>query len=164
MLYLLDANTLIDADRDYYPLDRVPEFWDWMLWQAAHEHVRIPSEIYAEMVDYQGTLVTWLKNHKETLLLDELVDLSLVHMILEEGYGNDLTEDEVAKIGRDPFLVAYALKNSSQRSVVTTEKSRPSAQRCNRKVPDICSFFNLECYHTFELIKRLDFRTNWRQR
>ena len=24
MLYLLDANVLIDANRDYYPLDRVP--------------------------------------------------------------------------------------------------------------------------------------------
>ncbi len=31
MLYLLDANVLIDADRDYYPIDRVPEFWDWIL-------------------------------------------------------------------------------------------------------------------------------------
>ena len=31
MLYLLDANVLIDANRDYYPLDRVPEFWDWLV-------------------------------------------------------------------------------------------------------------------------------------
>ena len=28
LLYLLDANVLIDAHRDYYPLGRVPEFWD----------------------------------------------------------------------------------------------------------------------------------------
>ncbi|MCY4508918.1 MAG: DUF4411 family protein [Acidobacteria bacterium] len=31
MLYLLDANVLIDAHRDYYPLGRVPEFWDWLI-------------------------------------------------------------------------------------------------------------------------------------
>jgi hypothetical protein len=27
MLYLLDANALIDAHRDYYRIGRVPEFW-----------------------------------------------------------------------------------------------------------------------------------------
>ena len=27
MLYLLDANVLIDASRYYYPIQRVPEFW-----------------------------------------------------------------------------------------------------------------------------------------
>ena len=31
MLYLLDANVFIDANRDYYPLDRFPEFWDWLV-------------------------------------------------------------------------------------------------------------------------------------
>ena len=31
VLYLLDANVLIDANRDYYPVARVPEFWDWLL-------------------------------------------------------------------------------------------------------------------------------------
>ena len=36
MRYLLDANVLIDADRDYYPLGRVPEFWDWLLHQSEH--------------------------------------------------------------------------------------------------------------------------------
>lgn len=31
MLHILDANILIDANRDYYPMDRVPEFWEWLL-------------------------------------------------------------------------------------------------------------------------------------
>lgn len=31
MLYLLDANTLIDANRDYYGLDSVPQFWEWLI-------------------------------------------------------------------------------------------------------------------------------------
>lgn len=31
MLYLLDANVIIDANRDYYPLERVPEFWAWLV-------------------------------------------------------------------------------------------------------------------------------------
>ncbi len=27
-LYLVDANVLIRAHEDYYPLDRIPQFWD----------------------------------------------------------------------------------------------------------------------------------------
>lgn len=30
MLYLLDSSVLIDANRDYYPLERVPQFWGWL--------------------------------------------------------------------------------------------------------------------------------------
>ena len=40
MLYLLDANVLIDANRDYYPLGRVPEFWDWLIDRAASRQVK----------------------------------------------------------------------------------------------------------------------------
>ena len=46
MLYLLDANVLIDADRDYYPLERVPEFWDWLVDGGVKGRVKIPLEMY----------------------------------------------------------------------------------------------------------------------
>ncbi len=39
MLYLLDANTLIDAKRDYYPIERIPEFWDWLIHQGEQDKV-----------------------------------------------------------------------------------------------------------------------------
>lgn len=31
MLYLLDANVLIRAHSDYYPIDRIPQFWEWLI-------------------------------------------------------------------------------------------------------------------------------------
>ena len=34
LLYLLDANVLIRAHQDYYPLDRVRGFWTWICDQA----------------------------------------------------------------------------------------------------------------------------------
>ena len=51
MLYLLDANALIDANRDYYPIDRVPEFWDWLVAKGERGQVKIPLEIYEEVTD-----------------------------------------------------------------------------------------------------------------
>ena len=80
----------------------------------------------------------------------------------EERYADDLTEDEVEKIGRDPFLIAYALADAQGRRVVTTERSRTSRIRANRHLPDVSRDFNVRCINTFDLIRELDFRTDWR--
>jgi hypothetical protein len=82
-------------------------------------------------------LIDWISQHEnaDALLFDEIVDAVLVQRVVSIGYADDLTDDEVEKIGRDPFLIAYALFNPSERCIVTTEVSRPSAQRQNRKIP-----------------------------
>ena len=50
MLYLLDANVFIDANRDYYPITRVPEFWAWLIYVAEQQLVKVPLEIYEEVI------------------------------------------------------------------------------------------------------------------
>ena len=133
MLYLLDANVLIDANRDYYPIERVPEFWDWLAAMGELGRVKIPHEIYEEIVlpppSRPDILVDWLRNHRDTLLLDEQVRVDLVARVTEQGYADDLTDDEIEKIGRDPFLIAYALADVQNRCVITNERSKPSRTR-----------------------------------
>ena len=168
VLYLLDANVLIDANRDYYPIARVPEFWDWLLEMGRLGRIKIPQEFYEEVIfprpqkDKKDPLVEWLKTYKETLVLDEEAVVELVTRVTEQGYASDLTDDQVLKIGRDPFLVAYALVDVENRSVVTTEHSSPKRRRANRKLPDVCDDFSVQCINTFALIQELDFRTGWR--
>ena len=74
MLYLLDANVLIDADRDYYPIDRVPEFWEWLLVNANAGRLKVPLEVYEEVVAGTGALPDWLTNNRASLELDEDID------------------------------------------------------------------------------------------
>ena len=125
MLYLLDANVLIDANRDYYPLGRVPEFWDWLVARAREGRVKIPLEILEEIrAGREDELTGWLNENRDALLLDETVDEALVARVTDQGYAPDLTEEEVERVGRDPFLIAYAL-GSPERKVVTTEASKP---------------------------------------
>ena len=163
MLYLLDANVLIDANRDYYPIERVPEFWEWL--QAAGENgsAKVPLEMYEEISDGSDPLADWAKQSstKEALLFQEEVEVVLVARVVERGYASDLADDEVEKIGRDPFLIAYALKDRNSRCVVTTEVSKPRQQRANRHLPDVCKDFDVGCCHTFEFIRALDFSTRW---
>jgi len=104
MLYLLDANVLIDANRDYYPLERVPEFWDWLQHAAAAGELKVPREIYDEIAAGSGDLVDWIKRRdiKRDLILNEDPDPGLVTQVVSAGYAPDLTDLELNELGRDP--------------------------------------------------------------
>ncbi|NIA16024.1 MAG: DUF4411 family protein [Nitrospiraceae bacterium] len=163
MLYLLDANVLIDANRDYYPIARVPEFWDWLQHHGQQGHVKLPLEVHEEIKIGKDTLAGWVKEPevKRALLLDEEADPAIVARVVNEGYAPDLQDDEVEKIGRDPFLIAYALAEPGERYVVTTEVSKPKKTRANRHVPDVCKDLGVPCCNTFQMLKALDFKTGW---
>lgn len=164
MIYLLDANVLIDANRDYYPTDRVPEFWEWLVHQGQADSVKVPIEIYEEIRDGNDELAVWTKDDtvEAALLLDDAADPALVSQITEQGYASDLADDEILKVGRDPFLLSYALSDLTNRTIVTTEVSKPGRQRANRHIPDVCSTFNIRCRNTFEFVRELNFSTNWK--
>lgn len=163
MLFLIDANVLIEANRDYYPLSRVPEFWDWLMYQGEIGSIKIPLEMYEEVVIGEGVLVEWLlrTDVRDALVLQEESDPTLVDGVVSIGYAADLADDEQLKLGRDPFLVAYARSSPADRCVVTTEVSKPSKKRANRHVPDVCTANGVQCCNTFELTRRLDFSTRW---
>ena len=120
-LYLLDANVLIDANMYYYPVGRIPEFWTWLESMGRQGSVKIPSEIFDEVVkprpEDPDQVIGWLLGRESTLVLEEETPSDLVARVVEVGYGNDLSDVDVAKIGRDPFLVAYALKDPVHRTL-----------------------------------------------
>ena len=161
-LYLLDANVLIDAKRDYYPFDMVPEFWDWLVHMAQRGTIKIPQEVYDKLTDgNRDELAEWLKSNKSALLFAEEVNAEILNRVIEQGYASDLTESAIEKLNEDPFLIAYALADPNHRRVVTTEVSRPGRKRANRHIPDVCRDLSVSCRNTFELLRELDFRTDW---
>lgn len=168
MLYLLDASVLITAHQNYYPVDRVPEFWDWLQHMGKAGNIKIPLEIYEEIKDgpkdsEKDLLFAWIQDDeiRADLLLGEDVDIALVQKVVNDGYANDLTDVEVEQVGRDPFLIAYAM-NENGRCVVTTEASKPSKKRQNRHIPDVCTSMSVRWCDTFSLNKALGFRTDWK--
>ncbi|MBC8401508.1 MAG: DUF4411 family protein [Candidatus Marinimicrobia bacterium] len=163
MLYLLDANVLIDANRDYYAIDRVREFWEWLIYQGQQDQLKIPIEIYEEIVVGNDSLAKWLKENgaRSSLQFNQNVEQTLVAMVIDMGYANDLSDDEIENIGRDPFLIAYAFADPANRCIVTTEGSKPSMTRANRHIPDICDDLNINWCDSFEFLRRLDFKTDW---
>ncbi|MBL9065008.1 MAG: DUF4411 family protein [Sphingopyxis sp.] len=164
MLYLLDADTVITADRDQYPLRRFGLFWDWLHYQAQRDVVKIPWEQFDEVVSGKGEIVDWLNDGeiKKALVLDEEPRADIVSRVVVQAYG-DLNDVELELVGRDPFLIGYACADLGNRSVVTYEKSAPGQKRGKRKVPDACNIVGVPSLNLFKLIDALDFTTDWRR-
>jgi hypothetical protein len=131
--------------------------------------IKMPLETFEEVREggedaEKDLLFGWLQSRemKAALLLEEEVDPRFVQQVLAQGYASDLTDDQVDTIGRDPFLIAYALVAPADRCVVTTEVSSPRKIRQNRRIPDVCADVGVSCRHTFEMLKALRFSTRWR--
>ena len=161
MLYLLDASVLIDAQNRFYPRERIPEFWSWLVICGEQEQMKIPFEIYEEIRSgkKQDPLDRWLQENKKIVRLDEIVDRTLVNEV-KNKYASDLTDDEMGTCGCDPFLIAYALYDCKDRIIVTNEVSKPSKKRARRHIPDVCNDLGIRCCKTWQLIKELDFKTS----
>jgi hypothetical protein len=78
---------------------------------------------------------------------------------MKNGYASDLDDTEVEKIGRDPFLIGYAMAYVLEATVVTKEVSAPSKQGANRKIPDVCRSMGVRCINDFDFYRELNFRT-----
>ena len=168
MLYLLDANVLITAHHLYYPVDAVPEFWDWLAHQSEAGNIKMPIETFEEVKDGSNDadkdlLYAWVQDdaHKAAILFDGDVEPQLVQQVTAQ-YAPDLTDDELEAIGRDPFLIAHALADPGNRCVVTTEVSKPTWKRQNRKIPDVSRDVGVQCCDTFTMLRALQFSTRWR--
>jgi len=149
-----------------YPIDQVPEFWEWLCYQGAAGNVKIPVEIMEEILEgrkEKDLLLDWVKDAENStaLLLEDEVSPVLVQHVVSRGYASNLTDIELEQIGCDPFLIAYALAKTDC-CVVTTEVSKPRRTRHNRHVPDVCRDLSVQCCDPFMLNRSLGFRTSWR--
>lgn len=173
MLYLLDANVIIDANREYYEFESVPEYWEWLIYQAEQNRIKMPLETYNEIKenpdkkeDKKTPFFEWFTDAeiKKKLILDEEVDIGLVNKVTYEGYLGDPSDDDVETIGRDPFIIAYALASPADRMVVTTEVSKSSRINANRHVPDVCDTFRILHCTPMKMNKDLKFKTSWERK
>ena len=118
----------------------------------------MPRVIFDEVTPPPGPLADWVKQKevRDLMVLSEPIARAHVTHVLVHGYAPDLTDVEIEKIAKDPFLVAAAMA-TPDRIIVTREVSKPKRQRANRKVPDICNVFGVPVITDFQLYRVLNF-------
>lgn len=172
-MYLIDASVLITAKNQYFEIDRVPEFWDWLTFQGQLGNVKIPHEIYEEFRapkkedGTQDALASWASDPivKTALLLPSEVSIEHLQLVITNGYNlQHPTDEDVETMGKDPFLISYALSLPDNCCVVTAEWSKPSINFAKSKMPDVCNRLNVRSCDLFTLLRELNFTTNFRER
>jgi hypothetical protein len=74
------------------------------------DRIKVPQEVYEKVTDAKDDdLADWLRANGDAMLPAEYVDIRIVNQVIEQGYANDLTDDEIEQLNEDPFLIAYAL-------------------------------------------------------
>jgi hypothetical protein len=160
-MFLIDANVLITAKNTYYPLEHIPQFWDWLINKGYEGEIKMPREIYDEVANYSDDLADWIKGEdaKSALLLEEDADLRLVQQALRHGYqSNDakFTDSELIKVGRDAFLVGYGLADN-KRTIVTKEVTKRTRRLGSTRLPDACDDCAVSWCDDFTMYRALDF-------
>src|SRR3546814_14914620 len=72
------SSDLITAHHLYYPVDAVPEFWEWLAHQGVAGQIKMPVETFEEVKDggtdaERDMLYAWVQEdaHKSAILFDE---------------------------------------------------------------------------------------------
>ena len=105
-LYLLDTDVLIAAKNLYYQMDRVPQFWLWILYQASYGRIKIPTKVIDEIRRGTDELSQWVKSNRVTLELDEELDAQAWSGTLTKGYGYSkaqAAQQDLVEQRADPF-------------------------------------------------------------
>jgi len=118
-------------------------------------------QIHDEIARFRGPLADWTRRPdvKSALILAEATDHQRVQDVITRGYAPNLTDVDLEKIGRDPFLIAAAMGRGGDRVVVTREVSRPNAMGANRKIPDVCRVLGVPVINDYTLYRNLGFST-----
>ena len=150
-LYLLDANVLITANSDYFPMRRIPQYWKWLLVKAESDTVKIPLEIYQEITPSSDDFSKWIKDQENQtrLILNENFNNNIRKRVLFEGYS--LSEPRNENQNNDSILIAYAMANKSR--VIVTKEGKGKNQ-----IPYICEKLGIEYMNDFEFQEECDFR------
>lgn len=163
-LFLLDANVFIQAFQQYYPFDVCPGFWDCLSGWSEEGRLTSIDRVRAELQDYDDDLKQWA-NARPGLFAssaDPLVVDAYQEVIQWVNENSQFKPGAKADFARkaDGWIVAYAKVHGL--IVVTNERHAPEAQ-AHVPIPNVCRSFGILDIDTFEMLRILGARFEWRR-
>jgi hypothetical protein len=160
-IYLVDSNFFIQAHRAIYPLNIATGFWNKVKSLADSGTIFSIDKVKNELYNKNDELENWCKgNLPENFFKDssEIIQeysqittwaVSKADHYLPNALSEFLDADEA-----DAFIIAYALSDKDNITIVTQEISQPN--RKNRiKIPEPCNEFDIKYINTIEMFRQL---------
>jgi|FLOH01.1.fsa_nt_gi hypothetical protein len=158
MMYLVDANVLIQAKNLHYSMDFCPAFWDFIDREAPRSTMASISLVYDELLTGDDELAEWIKERKDDISFLELSDIEtqlkyieIVNYVNSNGFGQAHIDRFLA--GADPWLIA---KSSVMGATLVTHEVLIVGTGIKKvKIPNICKAFGVKYINPFKMIKNL---------
>lgn len=162
-MYLLDANVFINAYRDYYSFDLVPNFWNRLVSLAGNSQICSIDKIKEELCTDEKNpddLHIWSAQEfeahfKATDATDVIEAYSEIQIwAMSNPQFTPYAKSEFAS-NADAWLISYAKAKGA--TVVTHEAfNRETKKRI--LIPVVCNQFGIPYVNTFEMLRRLEVR------
>lgn len=160
MIYLLDANALIQAKNFHYGMDFCPAFWDFIEEKSLDSTIASVDMVYTELTKGDDDLADWIKNKKNDINFFSVSDSATQNKfgeIVNYISNHRFKETEIVRFldGADPWLIAKAAI-LEEATIVTHEifVSDPNTKKI--KIPNICEQFGVSYIDPFEMIRALN--------
>lgn len=157
MIYLLDANSFIQAKNFHYRMNVVPGFWAWLLQKHNGIDIKSIDHVYAELTksktdpdDLHGWAVEqkdfFVKSHDVAIqqVFSDIVNYVSQHRVYSPG--------ELARFldGADPWLIATA---KTFGAVIVTHEVMVPENSTKVKIPNVARKFEIDCINIFDLLE-----------
>ncbi|MEO1894146.1 MAG: DUF4411 family protein [Alcanivorax sp.] len=156
-MYLLDANTYIQAKNLHYQMTFCPAYWDWLDEQFESGQLASIMSVYNELTEQNDELTQWVKKRRSHFLpvsSEQIQDQfgTIVEHVSE--LGGKKTEHVAEFLDKaDPWLVATACVSGG--TVVTHEVPVPE-NSSKVKIPNVCAAFEVPYITTYQLLNTLN--------
>ncbi len=152
MLYLLDADVLIEANKRHYGMDFCPAFWDWLIDQNGRGKVHSVEQVANEIAADSDDLAKWAVARGDAFFLapgeDALPAFAAVSTwVSRQSFRPDAVSDFFQ--AADYYLVAQAL--TYQCTLVTHEIASAAVKRV--KIPNVCIGVKVNCMSPYEMLR-----------
>lgn len=158
MIYLIDANILIQAKNLHYGMDFCPAFWEFIDKKAPSSSIASIEFVYNEIVDGADELAMWIEDRKDYIHFLNLDDddtqnkfIEIANYVNSNGFGQAHIDKFLS--GADPWLIAKA--SVLDATIVTHEVLVNGHGIKKVKIPNICDAFGVKYTNPFEMIRNL---------
>jgi hypothetical protein len=161
MIYLLDANTLIEAKNRYYSMTICPGYWSWILQSHGQGVVASIDTVCEELKQGNDDLAQWAKQHDDLFwqVSDDATQAAFTEVATHVA--NTAAQMKPGAVeeflsGADPWLIAKAM--TTQECVLVTQEKLDLQRKNKFIIPNICQHFGVKWVDTFQALDATDAR------
>lgn len=161
-LYILDANTLIEAANRYYAFDVAPGFWRGLLPHIQSKALLTVDRVCGEIEKGKDDLCVWTTvNLKPTQGRTDQADViaefgKMMKWVNDQPQFFQAAKSEFASVA-DGWLMAYA---KAKNGIVVTHEVFSKDVKKKVPIPNVCQTFGINYIDTFELLRQLKITLN----